>query len=129
MIYIDSSVALAQLLAEDRRPPKALWRHGLVASRLLQYELWNRLHAYGRAEELGSEAITFLNLVLLIELDAEVLAGALDPLPGLPRTLDALHLATACFVRAGDPHLLFASYDRRMVACAVGLGLAVQPLD
>ena len=129
MIYIDSSIALAQLLSEDRRPPQSLWRGGFVASRLLQYEVWNRLHAYGRAEELGSEVITFLNLILFIELKEDVLVRALDPLPGLPRTLDALHLATACFVRTGDPGLRFASYDLRLVTCVAGLGLAVEPLD
>jgi len=45
VIYVDTSVALAQLLAEDRRPPASLWNETLVASRLLEYELWTRLHA------------------------------------------------------------------------------------
>ena len=40
MIYLDTSVALAHLLAEDRRPPDALWKESLVTSRLLEYELW-----------------------------------------------------------------------------------------
>ena len=39
MIYLDTSVVLAQLLAEDRIPPAGLWRQSLVSSRLLQYEL------------------------------------------------------------------------------------------
>jgi uncharacterized protein len=129
VIYLDSSVALAQLLAEDRRPPDWLWGRQLVASRLLQFEVWNRIHAYGRSEELASEVITFINLVLLIELETEVLARALDPLPGGPRTLDALHLATACFVRDADPEFRFASYDRRMLTCAGALDLAVVSLD
>ena len=29
MIYVDTSVVLAHLLAEDRRPPDALWRETL----------------------------------------------------------------------------------------------------
>lgn len=45
MIYIDTSVALAHLLAEDRSPPDSLWDAGLVASRLLACELWGRIHA------------------------------------------------------------------------------------
>ena len=32
MIYLDTSVALAHLLAEDRRPPDALWSETLVSS-------------------------------------------------------------------------------------------------
>ena len=47
MIYLDTSVALAYLLAEDRTPPETLWREPLIASRLLEYELWNWIHARG----------------------------------------------------------------------------------
>lgn len=49
MIYLDTSVALAQLLAEVRRPPVSIWRETLVASRLLEYELWTRVNARGLA--------------------------------------------------------------------------------
>jgi hypothetical protein len=49
VIYLDTSVALAQLLAEDRLPAERIWDEQLVSSRLLEYELWNRLHARGVA--------------------------------------------------------------------------------
>jgi hypothetical protein len=55
MIYLDTSVALAHLLAEDRLPPEALWRGPLIASRLLEYELWNRIHAHGLGRSHGDE--------------------------------------------------------------------------
>ena len=45
MIYVDTSVALAHLFAEDRRPPASFWIEPLVSSRLLEYEMWTRLHA------------------------------------------------------------------------------------
>jgi hypothetical protein len=45
MIYLDSSVALAHLLAEDRFPPDLLWDQQLVSSRLLECEVWNRINA------------------------------------------------------------------------------------
>ena len=45
MIYLDTSVALAHLLSEDRNPPSRLWDEDLVSSRLLEYELWMRIHA------------------------------------------------------------------------------------
>ena len=43
MIYLDSSVVLSRLLAEDRSPPETLADAALVSSRLLEYEIWNRL--------------------------------------------------------------------------------------
>lgn len=40
MIYLDSSVALANPLAEDRCPSIALWHQPIVSSRLLECEVW-----------------------------------------------------------------------------------------
>ena len=45
MIYLDTSVALAHLLAEDRSPPESLWDEHLISSRLLEYEIWTRINA------------------------------------------------------------------------------------
>lgn len=45
MIYVDTSVVLAHLLAEDRRPPAALWDEVLIACRLVDEEIWTRLNA------------------------------------------------------------------------------------
>ena len=50
MIYVDTSVVLAHVLAEDRIPPSALWDQPLISSRLTQYETWCRLHARRQAE-------------------------------------------------------------------------------
>ena len=36
MIYLNTSVVLAQLLAEDRRPPVWLWTETPLSSRLMQ---------------------------------------------------------------------------------------------
>jgi hypothetical protein len=36
MIYLDSSAALAYLLAEDRNPSHAVWQQQVVSSRLLE---------------------------------------------------------------------------------------------
>jgi hypothetical protein len=43
VIYIDSSVVLADLFAESKSPPESLWNRDLGSSRLLVYEVWNRL--------------------------------------------------------------------------------------
>lgn len=37
--YLDTSVALAHVLAEDRRPPDELWERTLVSSHLLEFEM------------------------------------------------------------------------------------------
>ena len=83
MIYIDSSVVLAQLLDEERAPPEWLWDEELVASRLLEYEVWNRAHAYDQAIRLAEDITMTLRLVLLMEMEPPVLSRALEPIPRL----------------------------------------------
>jgi uncharacterized repeat protein (TIGR01451 family) len=55
LIYLDTSVALAHLLAEDRLPPESLWREPLISSRLLEYEIWSRIHARKLSHTHGDE--------------------------------------------------------------------------
>ena len=81
MIYLDTSVALAQLLAEDQRPPAWLWDETLVASRLLEYELWTRVHARKLARSHTEAVHGLLGRVALLELSAPVLTRALEPFP------------------------------------------------
>ena len=129
MIYVDSSIALAYLFAEVRIPPSSVWDSPLVASRLLEYEVWTRLHArtglttvhFERAHELISG-------ILLIELTPEVLARALKPFPLPIRTLDALHLATVEYLRRDGADVEVASYDTRLLAAAKALGIKIAEL-
>jgi len=123
MIYLDTSVALAELFAEDRRPADALWREPLVSSRLLEYELWARINARGAAPTYGEAVREILARVSLVELAPTVLARALEPFPVPVRTLDALHLATAHFLASRRQALALATYDDRMRGCAERLGL------
>ena len=82
VIYIDSSVALARLLLEPRSPPERLWEQRLVSSRLLEYEVWNRVHAYGLTVSHGNEAQASADRASnLVEMSRPVLARALEPLP------------------------------------------------
>jgi hypothetical protein len=118
MIYIDTSVALAQLLAEDRMPPIRLWQETLVASRLLIYELWTRIHARRLAESHGELARQLAGRIALLELTPAVLARALEPFPAPVRTLDALHLASLEFLRNNGQKVELASYDEKMIRCA-----------
>jgi len=124
LIYLDTSVALAHLLAEDRRPPARLWGQPLIASRLLQHEMWVRLHARRLGRSHGEAARELLGRVAMVELVPPVLARALEPFPMPVRTLDALHLATLEFLRAQKQDVALASYDDRLGAAATALGFA-----
>lgn len=125
MIYVDTSVALAHLLAEDREPVDSLWSETLVSSRLLEYELWNRLHARGSAVTHGDAARELLQRLAFLELAPPVLTRALEPFPVPVRTLDALHLASIEFLRAQRQEVSLASYDVRMIDAARKLGIPI----
>ena len=124
MIYVDTSVVLAQLLAEDRRPPDSLWGEPLISSRVLEYEVWNRIHARGLGESHGEAARLLIGRLAILELAPPVLARALQPFPSPVRTLDALHLASAEFIREQGQLVEVASYDKRLLDAAQALGFA-----
>jgi predicted nucleic acid-binding protein len=128
VIYLDSSVVLAELLMEDRRPPTALWEETLVSSRLLEYEVWNRLHARGLGVARGDGIRLVLSQITLYELSPDHLARALHSFPITVRTLDALHLATAEFLRRRGRTVTLGSYDERLLAAAAALGIEPAPL-
>jgi hypothetical protein len=128
LIYVDTSVALAHLLAEDRRPPPELWDDELVTSRLLEHELWTRLHARDLARSHGDLARLLLARLGWLELQPEVLERALHPFPTPIRTLDALHLASVGFLREHGKDVTLATYDGRMSAAAGAMGIPRMPL-
>jgi hypothetical protein len=128
VIYLDSSVVLAQIFAEDRSLPETAAEGALVSSRLLEYEAWNRIHARGFTRSHEQEVKAFLARVTLIDLAPEVLARALEPFPISVRTLDGLHLATIEFLRARGEDIELASFDRRLIAAARALGIAIYSL-
>lgn len=126
MIYLDTSVALAQLLAEDRRPPDALWGEELVSSRLLDYELWTRLHARDLAASHGDAARLLTARLAWLELRPPVLERALRPFPVPVRTLDALHLASVAFLRERGREVRLATYDEGMAEAAQAMGVELE---
>jgi len=94
----------------------------LVSSRLLEYEIWNRIHARG-SKDLHETARTLLTRINFLELDRRRLVRALEPFPLSVRTLDALHLATIAYLRQDRTYVELASLDRRMIAAARALGI------
>ena len=125
MIYLDTSVALAQLFAEDRLPPVDLWLKPLTSSRLLQYEVWNRVNARRLEPTHGDAVRELLNGVTFVELAPPILARALQPFPVPLRTLDALHLATLDFLHGHGQPIELASYDAGLVTAARSLNLPI----
>ena len=115
MIYLDTSVALAHLLAEDRSPPERLWKEPLISSRLIEYEIWVRIHGRKLTRSHADEVRSLLSRIALVELSLAVLARALEPFPKPVRTLDALHLASMDFLQKQGQTVTLASYDNRLI--------------
>ena len=129
MIYLDASVVLSRIFVERRRPPPAFWEQSFVASRLLEYEVFNRVHAY-RATTVNLDAVRdVLGRVEMVDLSPEALARALDPFPVQVRTLDSLHLATMVYLRSRAQSVALASYDKRFGDAAVALGFELAAAD
>ena len=128
MIYIDSSVLLAHLLMEERRPPVPFWEQISVSSRLLEYEVWNRIWARRLGQSHQDEVQAILRKIEMIELTRLSLRRALQPFPVSVRTLDAIHLATMDFIRGSGELVQLASYDNRLIAAARALGIEIARL-
>ena len=65
----------------------------------------------------------------MLELERPVLARALEPFPVPVRTLDAIHLASAVFLRDQRQEVTVMTYDVRMGDAARALGFELYPLD
>ena len=78
-MYIDPSVALAHLLAEDHVPPERLWREPLISSRLIEYEIWTRIHALKLSQSHADEVRALLGRLALIELALRCWRGPWNP--------------------------------------------------
>jgi len=128
LIYLDTSVALAHLLTEDRSPPEKLWQDHLISSRLLEYEIWTRIHALKLEGSHADEVRSLLGRIAFIELSPAVLSRALEAFPSPVRTLDALHLASVDFLHKQGQSVELASYDDRMISAARALRFPIYQL-
>jgi predicted nucleic acid-binding protein len=129
VIYVDSSVFLAWVFGEPRRPDEAFWRRPLVASRLLVHETWTRFDARPDLGMLRPEVERALGSVALVDMTPAIPARATQPFPLPVRTLDGLHLATAVHMLRLVPDLRLATYDKRMADAALALGIPLVSLE
>jgi hypothetical protein len=115
-------------LVEDVSPPEKLWQESLVSSRLIEYEIWTRIHARKLARSHADEVRSLLARVALVELSPPVLTRALEPFPKPVRTLDAIHLASIDFLQRQGQTVNLASYDDRMITAARALRFPIYHL-
>ena len=124
-VYLDTSVALAHLLAEDRGPSHRLWSETLIASRLLEYEVWNRIHARKLARSHGDSVRELIGRIALLELVSPILDRAKEPFTMGVRTLDSLHLSSVQFLLENGQSVALASYDEKMLQAARELKIPI----
>jgi predicted nucleic acid-binding protein len=122
MIYVDTSVALAAVFAEPRRPQAHFWLQSLTSSALLKYEIMVRVNARGGGAPALAEATRIINQTPMLDMSEPILTRALQPFPVPVRTLDGLHLATMDFLRAHGQTIELATYDVRLAQAATALG-------
>lgn len=125
MNYLDTSVVLAHLLGEDRRPPITFWSQSATSSGLLKYEISVRLNARTGSPKTLLMARRLLADIELVPLDEAALERTLQPFPVSLRTLDAIHLSTFLFLQNRGLKLELATYDKRMARAAKALGITL----
>ena len=126
MIYLDSSVVLARVFAETASPSDAFWLQHFTSSRLLEYEVMNRVNQRADVARRAANARMLIDNVELVDLSPVALARSLAPYPVPVKTLDGLHLATMHYLRANGQSFRLASYDKRLIAAATALGISIE---
>ncbi len=128
--YIDSSVVLRVVLNEPRALESWPEVSRPFASELITTEC---LRTVDRARlrlsleesevaRLRSEILELLDRFTLVRLDDVILARASEPFPTLVGTLDAIHLASASYLRRDVEDLAFATHDGELALAATALG-------
>ena len=121
MIVLDSSVALAYLSSEDRRPPETVWENTFVSSRLIEYQIWTSLHRQRLSIVLSESTHALLGRIVLLELSNTVLSRSLEEFSQPVPTLDALHLTSYPYFIDYGMRVSLASYNQIMCAVATEL--------
>lgn len=126
MIYLHSSVVLARVFAEAASPAEGFWSQSFTSSRLLAYEVMNRVNLRQYVAGVRENAQAIIDRIELIELSPVVLTRALAPFPVPLKTLDGLHLATMHYLLANGQRIRLASYDKRLTEAAKAIGVDIE---
>ena len=124
-IYLDTSALVKLVVAEDESKPlkhflDAHADDSLFSAALARTELIRAVAPNGPAAI--ADARDLLNGLDTVTLTRQLLDDAGTLLPLRLRSLDAIHLAAA--QRAGDSLRVVITYDTRMLAAAVNLGIS-----
>ena len=124
--YVDTSVLVAAMAPDERHHTTALrWirrqKGGLVTSALAEVELRRALSRRDALPALHLVAKQLLEGCELIDVSQAIRAKAIDVRPGLVRSLDAIHIATALVAGLRE----FATYDLSQRVGAEEMGLVV----
>jgi len=95
----------------------------LVSSRLLEYEVWTRVHARDLSRSHGHAVRLTLARLAWVEMHPDVLARATLPFPVPVRTLDALHLASLGFLMERGHDVVLATYAARLANAAAAMDI------
>ena len=121
--YLDTSAAVKLLMPERESAALRSWlarRSERASAALLRVELMRVVRRAG-VPGLIPEARRLLTGFHLIRLDDALLDRAADLGPTELRSLDSIHLAAAASL--GDDLAAVVSYDDRLLAAAISLGL------
>jgi predicted nucleic acid-binding protein len=126
MIYLDSSAILKLVHAESESQALRDWLAersdtAWVSSVLAEVESFRALARH--APEAIARLPPVLDLIDLVDLNAEIRGLARGITPASVRSLDAIHLATA--LRARSKPVSFVTYDNRLADAARTTGLTV----
>jgi predicted nucleic acid-binding protein len=123
LAYIDASAFVKLVVREPETDAlmAALDVRALTSSALLEVEAMLAVRRREPDEEVAAR--TMLRGVELVEIHADIRRAAANLPDPYPRSLDAIHLATA--LALGDRCGAFFAYDQRLIAAARAHGLPV----
>jgi uncharacterized protein len=126
VIYLDSSALMKLVRQEDETAPLAQWLAERPEQPVVTSEL-GRVEVLRAARRAGGQVLAEARAVVadvdLVPLDRAVQDLACDIGDPLPRSLDALHLASA--VLLSKDLIAFIAYDHRLADAAQAIGLVV----